>query len=151
MSRKLVMTKILVADDEPSIRRVIGLILSREGYDIVEAPDGAAACQLALAEQPDVILLDVTMPVMNGFEALERLKGDEATQHVPVIMVTARGQGQDEARGLRGGALDYIAKPWAPGELEDRVRMALTYAQSNARRRAGSATSNAVTTQPHNW
>ena len=119
------MTKILVADDEGEVRKVIRLILSARGYEVIEASDGEDAYNSALKEKPDLILLDIMMPIMNGFDVLEKLKNNSESASIPVIMVTALDESQDEQRGMRGGALDYITKPWAPGELEDRIRIAL--------------------------
>ena len=87
---------------------------------------------LAAQEVPDLILLDVMMPRIDGFEVLERLKSNPDTQSIPVIMVTAKGQGNDESQAMRTGAWDYITKPWGPDEVEDRVRMALDYLNSRS-------------------
>lgn len=125
------MTKILVAEDELAVRQVIRLLLAAQGYEIIEAADGGSAYDKVVSEKPDIILLDVMMPVMNGFDVLRKLKANPHTASIPVIIVTGKGQSQDERRGIQGGALDYISKPWGPGELEDRIRIALSYLQSN--------------------
>jgi archaellum biogenesis ATPase FlaH/DNA-binding NarL/FixJ family response regulator len=121
------MTKILVADDEGEVRKVIKLVLSARGYQVIEASDEEETYNAALKEKPDLILLDIMMPIMNGFDVLEKLKKDSDSSSIPVIMVTALDGPQDEQRGLKGGALDYITKPWAPGELEDRIRIAIPH------------------------
>ncbi len=119
------MAKILIADDEAEVRRVINTILASGGYEVIESSDGEAAYDAAVQDKPDLILLDIMMPFMNGFEVLEKLKSNPATKAIPVIIVTALDGAQDENRGTQAGALDYITKPWAPGELEDRIRIAL--------------------------
>lgn len=123
------MTRILVAEDEPEVRQVIKTTLVDQGYQVIEAADGdaayKAAAEAAVAERPDLIVLDLMLPKMNGFEVLERLKANKNTSYIPVVILTARNQAQDEAKGMRAGAVDYITKPWSPGELEDRVRIAL--------------------------
>ena len=115
------MSKILVAEDEEHIRKMLVDLLFYEGYDVIEAADGGAALEMACSEQPDLILLDVMMPVMDGFQVLEKLKNDLSTQSIPVIMVTAKGQERDELQARATGAWDYITKPWEPGEVESKV------------------------------
>ena len=121
------MTRILVADDEAGIRQIVKLMLTTEGYETIEAADGGSAYTKATEEKPDIILLDVVMPVMDGFTVLEKLKADPHTMNIPVIILSVKRLPRDEERAMRAGALDYITKPWASGELEDRVRLALTY------------------------
>ena len=123
--------RILVVDDNDDVRLALQILLEGSGHDVMEAGDGEEAFGLARAFTPDLILLDVMMPKMNGFKALELLKTDPATKTIPVVMVTARRGRNDEetARGL--GALDYLHKPWSDGEVEMIVNWAL------ARHRAG--------------
>ena len=121
------MTKVLIADDEVEVRNVIKVILSSKGYEVVEATDGEDTLTAAAKEMPDLILLDIMMPIMNGFDVLEKLKSDAKTQSIPVIIVSALTEPQDEQMGMRNGALDFITKPWAPGELEDRILLALPH------------------------
>ena len=115
------MTKILVAEDERRIRELLVDILFYAGYDVVEAENGGVALEKVREEHPDIILLDVMMPVMDGFRVLEKLDNDPSTQWIPVIMVTAKGQERDELEARATGAWDYITKPWEPGEVESKV------------------------------
>ena len=99
--------------------------LSDLGYDVLEAADGVAGLHRALEEHPDVILLDVMMPAMDGFQVLAKLKEHAETHPVPVIMVSARGQEQDIMKAMRGGAWGYVIKPWNPNDLESKVKNAV--------------------------
>ena len=109
------MTRILVVDDERDIREVVKTTLQDNGYKVVEASDGveayAAAADAAVAEKPDLIVLDLMLPKLNGFEVLEKLTQNPQTSYIPVVILTARGQAQDETRALRSGATDYMTKP----------------------------------------
>jgi two-component system, OmpR family, alkaline phosphatase synthesis response regulator PhoP len=111
------MKKILAVDDEPSIRRLVEVNLQRAGYAITTAPDGQAALNQIARERPDMVLLDVMMPRMDGFELLRRLKADPATAGIPVLMLTARAQDADVFRGLQSGADFYLTKPFNSQEL----------------------------------
>jgi two-component system alkaline phosphatase synthesis response regulator PhoP len=113
--------KILVAEDEPDIRDLIAITLRYAGYEVIEAIDGKEAVEKALVELPDLILLDVRMPNMNGYQACNLLKADDSTQEIPVIFLSARGQEAEIKRGLELGAEEYILKPFAPDELYRRV------------------------------
>jgi DNA-binding response OmpR family regulator len=113
--------KILVAEDEPDIRGLVAFSLRYAGYEVVEATDGQEALDKALSELPDLILLDVRMPRMNGYEVCGSLKIEEATAKIPVLFLSARGQESEIKRGLELGAEEYILKPFAPNELYRRV------------------------------
>lgn len=130
------MTRILVVDDEPEIRDLVKTSLKEKGYQVIEAADGveayAAAAEAAVLEKPDLIVLDLMLPRLNGFEVLEKLKENPQTSYIPVVILTARGQSQDETRALRSGAADFLTKPWAPEELTDRIRIALDQRRSAA-------------------
>jgi DNA-binding response OmpR family regulator len=119
------MAKILVAEDEKQIADMISFKLTNGGHHVVHAQDGEQAITLAARELPELILLDVMMPGLNGFEVLRRLKADSNLRSVPVIMVTAKGHERDVLSGLRGGAVDYIVKPFSLKELSARVELAL--------------------------
>ena len=119
------MSKILVVDDDPSVRSLIRLILDKEGYEIFEADHGALACSLAIATEPDVILLDVMMPNMSGFEVLQKLRENPTTQGVTVILLTALSASKGESIGMSLGVDHYINKPWGPGIVEAAVNVAL--------------------------
>ena len=119
--------KILIAEDEPHLREVLGLQLSIAGYQVVEAPDGQAAIERARECMPDLVLLDVMMPALDGYEVCRRLRASFLTRHIPIIMLTAKTEVEDRLQGLRGGANDYITKPWESRELLQRVRNALEW------------------------
>ena len=120
------MYKILVVDDSTDIRLLLGRTLKAAGYAVSEATDGDEALPAALSFEPDMILLDVAMPRVDGFKALAILKGDPRTKAIPVLMVTAKGHPNDLETARSLGALDYINKPWAHGEVELRVQWAIT-------------------------
>jgi DNA-binding response OmpR family regulator len=116
---------VLVADDDPDILSLVAFRLERSGYEVVVARDGEQAVAAALERTPDIALLDVMMPKLDGYEATHRLRGNDATRHMPVILLTARVQDADIARGLEAGADDYVKKPFSTQELRDRVQAAL--------------------------
>jgi DNA-binding response OmpR family regulator len=119
------MAKILVAEDDKQIGDMITFKLTNGGHQVVRAEDGEQAVTLAGRELPDLILLDAMMPGLSGFEVLRRLKSDPTLRDVPVIMVTAKGHERDVLSGLRGGAVDYVVKPFSLKELAARVDLAL--------------------------
>ncbi len=116
------MTKILVVEDERRIRELLVDILLDEEYDVIEAEDGCEGLEKACSEHPDIMLLDVMMPGMDGFQVLEKLKEDPVAQFIAVIMVSAKGQEADVAKALELGAVGYICKPWDPDEVETQVK-----------------------------
>ncbi|HIE52413.1 MAG TPA: response regulator transcription factor [Armatimonadetes bacterium] len=109
--------KILAVDDEKHIVRLIQINLERAGYDVVTAYDGLEALKKVEEEQPDLIVLDVMMPQLDGFETLKRLKANPATAEIPVIMLTAKSQDADVFRGWQAGVDCYLTKPFNPMEL----------------------------------
>jgi len=113
--------KVLVAEDEPDIRGLIAYSLEYAGFRVIQVQDGENAVQMAIKEQPDVILLDVRMPKMSGYEACEQLKANKSTRHIPIVFLSARGQEAEIKYGLGLGAEEYILKPFAPDELYRRV------------------------------
>lgn len=113
--------KILVAEDEADIRGLIVFSLQYAGFQVIEASNGMEAVDKALKETPDLILLDVRMPRMTGYEACQALKAQEATRQIPVVFLSARGQESEIKQGLELGAEEYILKPFAPDELYRRV------------------------------
>lgn len=121
MSEATGSAKIMVVDDERDIVRLVSFTLSRRGYSVIEATDGKAALEVAAREQPDLILMDVMMPVMDGFEASRQLKADPRTEKIPIVMLSAKSQQVERAIGLESGALDYICKPFTPKELVEQV------------------------------
>ena len=116
------MTRVLVIDDEPPIRLLCRVNLEAEGIQVLEAPDGPTGLELARAEGPDAILLDVMMPGLDGWTVAERLLDDEATKAIPIVFLTARADVRDRVRGMDLGGLDYITKPFNPVELASLVR-----------------------------
>ena len=120
------MARILIAEDEKQIADMIAFKLTNSGHQIIRAQDGEQALQLALKDPPDLIMLDAMMPGLSGFEVLRRLKAEPALRSVPVIMVTAKGHERDVLNGLRGGAADYVVKPFSLKELAARVELALS-------------------------
>lgn len=119
-------TRILVVDDEPRYVRLMEANLISEGYQVLKAYDGQGAVEMVAEDQPDLVLLDVMMPGLNGFGACERIREFSS---VPIIMVTAKGEEQDRVHGLDVGADDYIVKPFSATELLARVRAVLRRAQ----------------------
>jgi len=109
--------KILVVDDERHIVRLVEVNLTRAGYEILTAYDGVEALEKVKADKPDMIVLDVMMPRMDGFEVLKRLQADASTQDIPVIMLTAKAQDADIFRGWSSGVSSYLTKPFNPREL----------------------------------
>lgn len=115
------MTKILVVEDDADIRELLVDILRDRGYDVFEAGDGGAALDLVNQEWPDIILLDVMMPVMDGLQVLKIVKDDPASRVTHVIMISAKSQEQDISDAINAGAWDYLIKPWEAGEVEAKV------------------------------
>ncbi|MFL5944793.1 MAG: response regulator transcription factor [Gaiellaceae bacterium] len=116
------MTKVLVIDDEAPIRLLCRVNLEAEGMDVIEAADGPSGVDKARDEGPDVILLDVMMPGLDGWHVAEQLLEDDRTTGIPIIFLTARAEFRDRARGLDIGGVDYVTKPFNPLELASLVR-----------------------------
>jgi two-component system alkaline phosphatase synthesis response regulator PhoP len=119
------MTKVLVIDDEAPIRLLCRVNLEAEGMNVIEAPDGPSGVDKAREESPDVILLDVMMPGLDGWRVAEQLFEDERTVSIPIIFLTARAEFRDRARGLDIGGVDYVTKPFNPLELAPLVQQLL--------------------------
>lgn len=105
------MTKILVVDDSPSEMMRFREILSRHGYEVISASNGVEGCDMAAKQLPDVVLMDVVMPEMNGFQATRKISRDKATAHIPIIIVSTKDQETDRVWGKRQGAKEYLTKP----------------------------------------
>lgn len=116
---------VLVADDDEDILQLVSFRLERAGYTVVTAADGQQALAAAREHKPDLAVLDVMMPGLNGYEVTRRLRADEATATIPVILLTARVQEADVSRGFEAGADDYLRKPFSPQELRSRVQAIL--------------------------
>ncbi|MFZ4764205.1 MAG: response regulator transcription factor [Roseimicrobium sp.] len=116
---------ILIADDEEDVRELVGMNLRRAGYGTVEAADGLQALAQARRSKPEALVLDVMMPGRDGYRVCQELREDDETRHIPIIMLTAKGQTADRITGLESGADDYLAKPFSPKELVLRVQALL--------------------------
>ena len=119
---------VLVADDDPDILALMRFRLEREGYEVLAAADGQSALDLALQRTPDLAVLDVMMPRLDGYELTRRLRGHEPTRAMPIILLTARVREPDVEHGIAAGADDYVTKPFSPQALRERVHAALGYA-----------------------
>lgn len=113
--------KIMVIDDEPDIVRLVKISLEMANFEVVEAFSGKEALEKLKTTVPDLFLLDIMMPEMNGYEVCQKLKTDDQTKEIPVVMLTAKGQKGDAEQGLKVGADDYIIKPFDPYELGEQV------------------------------
>jgi two-component system alkaline phosphatase synthesis response regulator PhoP len=116
------MTKILVAEDEKDIRELVSFSLKYSGFEVFTAVDGQEALEKALEIKPDVIMMDVRMPRMTGYEACAKMKEIDELKDVPVIILSAKGQDSEIQAGLNAGAYEYILKPFAPDELIQKVK-----------------------------
>lgn len=116
---------ILIVDDDPDIRDVVKLTLTAEGYEIAEAANGEQALEMVRRRPPHLVVLDYMLPRMDGGEVCQRIKHDILLRHLPIVMLTAKGELTDKIRGIDAGADDYIVKPFEPKELVARVRMVL--------------------------
>lgn len=119
------MSKILIAEDERDIRDLVAFTLRFAGYEVFAAPNGEEAVELASKVNPDLILMDVRMPRMTGYEACKILKADPDLKDIPVVFLSAKGQENEIQQGLASGAEDYLLKPFAPDQLTSRVKMIL--------------------------
>ncbi len=113
--------RILLADDDPGLRRLIRATFSDSEFDLIEASDGAQALDLARGDKPSLVLLDVNMPGLDGFEVCRRLKGDPSTADIKVVMLTARGADVDRLEARNAGADEYFVKPFSPVQLLNKV------------------------------
>ena len=127
------MARVLVIDDEAPIRLLCRVNLEAEGMEVLEADDGERGLEIARSERPDVILLDVMMPGLDGWEVLQRLLDDPATREIPIVFLTARAELRDRARGLELGGVDYVTKPFNPTELAPLVESLLDRVQRGER------------------
>jgi DNA-binding response OmpR family regulator len=126
-------TRVLVIDDEAPIRLLCRVNLEAERMDVLEAADGPSGLDVARAERPDVILLDVMMPGLDGWRVAEHLLEDERTNEIPIIFLTARAEFRDRARGLDIGGVDYVTKPFNPLELAPLVEDVLARVERGER------------------
>ena len=117
--------KILVVDDEIYIVHILDFSLGMEGYEVVTALDGEQALEKLKAEKPDLIVLDIMMPKLDGYEVCKAIKSDPETRHIPVILLSAKGRNVDQKMGFDVGADDYITKPFSPRKLVERINQLL--------------------------
>ena len=129
LQRIIMATKILIVDDDADIRDVLRLTLAEENYEVLEAEDGEAALKIIYTKAPDLVLVDYKMPKLDGREVCRRVKKDLLLRHLPIIMVTGKGDVNDKVGGLDAGADDYVVKPFEPKELSARIRMVLRRTQ----------------------
>jgi DNA-binding response OmpR family regulator len=118
-------TLVLVADDEEDIRALVAFRLERAGYEVITAADGEEALTLATTRLPDLVVLDMMMPKATGLEVTRSLREHDETKDIPVILLTARAQEADVARGYEAGVDDYVKKPFSPQDLQLRVQTLL--------------------------
>lgn len=117
----MAINKVMVVDDSATERHVLGEILGKRGFQVVYAESGEKAVSDSKVEMPDLILMDVVMPGLNGFQATRAITQDPATKHIPVIICTTKGQETDKIWGMRQGAKDYITKPIGADELINKI------------------------------
>ena len=127
--------KILIVDDEDDILHFLELVLREKGYEVATASGGHEALTKAQLERPDLVLLDIMMPQMDGWEVLELLRVDEGTSHIPVAMLSARTEAKDRVQGLQEGAIDYICKPFSLQELLGKIETIFSQVEDGGQRR----------------
>ena len=119
------MARILIAEDEPDIRNLIMFTLQFAGHSVIPTSNGEEAWHTASKELPDLILLDVRMPRMTGYEACQHLKAEPTTKDIPIVFLSAKGQESEVQTGLAVGAVEYILKPFSPDQLTERLKVIL--------------------------
>jgi two-component system, cell cycle response regulator DivK len=120
------MKRVLIVEDVPDNRQIMRDLLTNAGYELIEAIDGAAGVAAALAHRPDLILMDIQLPVLDGYEATRRIKANPETSAIPIIAVTSYALSGDEAKALEAGCNGYVAKPFSPRQLLEKVREIIT-------------------------
>jgi DNA-binding response OmpR family regulator len=120
------MKKILIAEDERDIRELVGFTLEHHGFEVISSADGRTALELAVREQPDLALLDVRMPRLDGYQVCRQIKADPALAHIPVIFLSAKGQEAEVQAGLEAGAQAYIVKPFSMDDLISQIQKILS-------------------------
>ncbi len=129
--------RVLIVDDDPDALTLIGLTLERRGYTVLKAASGSEALNMIESEQPDLLLLDLMMPHMDGYEVCRRVKSDPHLSHVPIVMLTAKAQMASQVEGYRVGADDYVTKPVHPDDLASHIQVVLEHAREYRAKRAG--------------
>jgi len=118
--------KVLVVDDEVNITQILEFSIGSEGFEVITAQNGEEAIEKARREQPDLIILDIMMPKIDGYEACRILKANPLTKNIPVMLLTAKGRDIDKRLGMEVGATDYIVKPFSPNRLVERINQLLS-------------------------
>lgn len=113
--------RILICDDDPVILRLIEVNLELEGFEVLTGNNGEEGVEIATRERPDLVILDIMMPRMDGYEACRRLKADDATKHIPIVFLSAKAQASDIEKGKSYGVAEYLTKPFDPTDLTDLV------------------------------
>jgi two-component system alkaline phosphatase synthesis response regulator PhoP len=124
--------KILIVDDEKQLVSLVGLHMKMSGYDVLSAADGEKALTIVREENPDLVILDLMLPKIDGFEVCKRLRAESKIWNTPVIMLTARSESMDKLKGFECGADDYVTKPFSPRELVARVKRVLARAENGS-------------------
>jgi len=119
------MASVLIVEDDPTTVQLIEFLLRKNNFEVLIAQDGVEALKISREKKPDLILMDVMMPKMDGIEAIEKLQESEETQEIPIVILSALGQEMDVMRGLQAGASGYIVKPFSPQELLDEIKTRL--------------------------
>ena len=126
------MSRILVVDDSPTILHVMSKMLSKGGHEVVTSADGQEAVRVAVEEPPDLVLLDVILPKMTGYQVCRRLKSTPQTEHIPIVMLTSKTRDKDKQWGLKQGADEYVTKPVEEHALLDAIGRLLTQTDERA-------------------
>jgi DNA-binding response OmpR family regulator len=121
MSKTMSETRVMVVDDDAFVREILKAKLSSKGLEVIEAANGQDALKKAETEKPCLIVLDIMMPGMNGFDVCERLRANPLTVNVPILFLTSRGDQEDRERAMRLGALDFFMKPFSPQKLSEKI------------------------------
>ncbi len=122
---KVAKAKVVIADDDDDIRRLVQITVSNAGCEVTATSDGESALEAVRKIKPDLVILDVLMPRMDGWEVAKELKKDPATQAIPIMFLTSKGQEHDVLEGFEAGGMDYVVKPFSPRELQARIRSLL--------------------------
>lgn len=123
---------ILIVEDDPEFRELLTAILKRGDYEVITAKDGAEGYETALEKKPDLIMLDIEMPRMNGYQVCEAVRAEESIKHIPIILITIHSKVNDVVKGLKLGANDHVTKPYDPQEVLIRIESAFKLAEGGA-------------------
>ncbi|MGA2504580.1 MAG: response regulator [Anaerolineales bacterium] len=124
--------KVLLIDDDEMLRKMTGILLSKQGFEVIAVENGAKGLQQLKVMLPDIILMDVMMPDMDGFTACREIRANPATAHIPIIMLTALDNAENKVKGFEGGADDYLSKPFEIAELTARIKLITSRAEGSA-------------------